>query len=263
MPATCPGRYAVEALDACYLPGGPGLAGAKFALAALVVIGIAACVAGSRMFRWDAGQKLPPGAKPWIAFALAAWAAVGLTAERTGRLAVPIDQREAAPGCRRHAGSRGLARQDITPAQVQAITFDDLPRDDGVVAPVAQSLDDLSPDSRERVDGIRKRLEGWPPGQQGDLVQRVRNLLSAAAVFDVLEDPDEGAVGYVVLDYIRQQVTDRDLERVLTYIIENPTAGSVVTQASGLGIEGQITEGAARERTVLYALKLLKRVLGK
>jgi ABC-2 type transport system permease protein len=255
-----PGRYAVEALDACYLPGGPGLSGSKFALAALLVIGVAACIAGSRMFRWDSGQKLPPGAKPWIAFALAAWAAVGLAAEHTGRLAVPIDAL-IVPA----ATPVPMAEpwQRITPGQIASVSFAGLPSDDGVVAPIARSLDDLPPESKDRVAGIAKRLEDWPPAWHGDLVQRVRNLLCAAAVFDVLEDPDEGAVGYAVLDFIRRQVPDDDLEKVLTYIIENPAAGSVLTQVPGLGIQGQITEDAARERSGMYAAKLLKRILGK
>ena len=41
-----PGRYAVEALEACIVPDGRGLGGAKFALAALGVIGAAAFVGG-------------------------------------------------------------------------------------------------------------------------------------------------------------------------------------------------------------------------
>jgi len=266
-----PGRYAVEALDACYLPGGPGLAGAKFALAALAVIGVAACIAGARMFRWDSGQALAPGAKPWIVFALAAWAAVGITAERTGRLAVPIDagpqpgaaSATPAPAPGAPAPATGGGWQNITPAEISGISFANLPPDEGVVAPVDKSLDDLTPESKARVDGIAKRLEDWPPARQGDLVQRVRNLLSAAAVFDVLEDPDEGAVGSVVLDETRQQVPDEDLEKVLTYIIKHPAGGSVLTKVPELGIQGEITEEAARERSGMYAAKLLKRILGK
>jgi len=246
-----PGRYAVEALDACLLPGGPGLAGSRFALVALVVIGLAACIAGSRMFRWDAGQTLPAGAKPWIAFALAAWAAVGLAAER---------QTPPAPAT---FVSPVESWQNITPAQIDGVSFDNLPGDDGLVAPVARSLDDLPAASKTRVAGIRDLLDNWQPAQEGAVVQRVRNLLSAAAVFDVLEDPDEAAVGYVILDSIRRQVPDRDLKKVLTYIIENPSADSVLTRVPALGIRGEITEAAARERSALYARKLLKRILVK
>jgi hypothetical protein len=128
---------------------------------------------------------------------------------------------------------------------------------------VARNLDDLPAASKERVAGIRKLLDNWQPAREGDLVQRVRNLLAAAAVFDVLEDPDEGAVGYVILDQIRRQFSNDDLEKGLTYIIENPAGSSVLTQVPGLGIKGEITEDAARERSTLYALKLLKRILGK
>jgi hypothetical protein len=255
-----PGRYAVEALDACYLPGGAGLGGSRFALAALVVIGIAACVAGSRMFRWDSGQKLPAGATPWIAFALAAWAAVGLTAEYTGRLATPIDAR-ATPGL--IAPPPVPDWQNVTPAEINRVTFANLPPDSGVVAPVDQDLNHLPLESKSRIAGIGKHLEDWPPASQGDLVQRVRNLLSAAAVFDVLEDPDEGAVGYVILDYTRRQASDADLEKALTYIIDHPAGGTVLTTVPELGIQGTITPEASRERTGMYAAKLLKRIVGK
>jgi hypothetical protein len=106
-------------------------------------------------------------------------------------------------------------------------------------------------------------LWDWPPAQEADLVQRLRNLLSAAAVADVMEDPDEGAIGYVVLDAARRQAPDRELEKALTYLIEHPAEGAVLTQVPELGIPGQITEQASRERTGMYAAKLLKRVLGK
>ena len=247
-----PGRYAVEALDASYLSDGPGLAGSKFALVALVVIGVAACIAGSRMFRWDSGQKLPSGAKPWIIFALAAWAGVGLVAERTGRLNVPVVNRNSASGW-----------QAVTPAEINAVTYSDLPRDDGTIAPVAGGLDNLPANSKNRVAGIRNLLASWPPAHQGDIVQRVRNLLSAAAVFDVIEDPDEGPVAYVVFDSIRKQAPDADLEKILTFIISNPASGSVLTQVPELGARGEITEDASRERVAMYARKLLERLLGK
>jgi len=55
-----PGRYAVEALDASYLPGGAGLAGSRFALAALLVIGIAACIPHVPLGR---RPKAPPSRK--------------------------------------------------------------------------------------------------------------------------------------------------------------------------------------------------------
>jgi len=80
-----PGRYAVDAIQKTV--SGDGLDTAVFSLAALVVIGTAACVAGVRMFRWDAGERfVARGGKGWIPVALSAWVAVGVFAQTSGRL---------------------------------------------------------------------------------------------------------------------------------------------------------------------------------
>src|SRR4051812_44397490 len=89
-----PGRYAVETLQACVDPNGPGLAGGKFGLLALTVIGLAACIVGAKLFRWDVGQRVAAPAKAWVVVALVAWAAVGFVADRTGRLK-PVTDRPA------------------------------------------------------------------------------------------------------------------------------------------------------------------------
>jgi hypothetical protein len=80
-----PGRYAVEAIQACV--NGGGLNAARFSALALVSIGAAGCLAGAKMFRWDAQQRFgsEPG-KGWVAVALAAWVAVGVTAQARGHV---------------------------------------------------------------------------------------------------------------------------------------------------------------------------------
>jgi hypothetical protein len=87
-----PGRYAVEALQTAV--NGNGLAASRFSLLALVTIGAASAIAGTRLFRWDAQQRfVGRGGKGWIAAALAAWLAVGVAAEAKGRIAsiLPIE----------------------------------------------------------------------------------------------------------------------------------------------------------------------------
>lgn len=75
-----PGRYSVEAIQATV--AGPGLEAARFSAVALIVIGAAGCVAGARLFRWDAQQRVvASGGYGWIALALAAWIGVGLAGE--------------------------------------------------------------------------------------------------------------------------------------------------------------------------------------
>jgi hypothetical protein len=77
-----PGRYAVEAIQAAVM--GPGLRAVGFSLAALGAIGAAATLAGAKLFRWDAAQRVPRGAAAWVTVALAAWVGVGLAATSRG-----------------------------------------------------------------------------------------------------------------------------------------------------------------------------------
>jgi hypothetical protein len=80
-----PGRYAVDALQACV--NGPGLRAVRFNLLALVIIGAGGCVASAKMFRWDAQQHFSRArGKVWVTVALAAWAVVGLMSEYRSRV---------------------------------------------------------------------------------------------------------------------------------------------------------------------------------
>jgi ABC-2 type transporter len=81
-----PGRYAVEALQACVV--GSGLGATGFELLALVIIGTGGAVAGAKMFRWDAQQRFSRrSGKAWISVALASWVIVGTLAEYRGHVA--------------------------------------------------------------------------------------------------------------------------------------------------------------------------------
>lgn len=84
-----PGRYAVDAMQVCVT--GDGLSEAGFNLVALLLIGVAGCVTGSKMFRWDSQQRFFQRAgKGWVAVSLAAWVAVGLAAESRGTVLLGI-----------------------------------------------------------------------------------------------------------------------------------------------------------------------------
>src|SRR5687768_11009640 len=91
-----PGRYAVEAMQACVT--GRGLPGARFSMLALGLIGFAGCLAGAKLFRWDAQQRFAMRTgKLWLMPVFAAWIAVGLLAEWRGRVAIPVDKEIAPP----------------------------------------------------------------------------------------------------------------------------------------------------------------------
>lgn len=81
-----PGRYAVDAIQQTVT--GPGLSAGAFSVLALVLIGLAGCIAGAGLFRWDAAERFSArGGKTWVAVALLAWVAVGAFAEWQGRIA--------------------------------------------------------------------------------------------------------------------------------------------------------------------------------
>ena len=101
-----PGRYAVEAMQACVT--GSGLGPARFSLLALTLIGVAGCLAGAKMFRWDAQQRFAArGGKGWLALAIGAWFAVGGLAEWRGHIGFSAPPEPAArrPGRQRYRGS--------------------------------------------------------------------------------------------------------------------------------------------------------------
>jgi ABC-type transport system involved in cytochrome c biogenesis permease component len=104
-----PGRYAVHAIQAAVT--GPGLREAAFSVIALLVIGAAGCVAGARLFRWDAEERFV--ARPdrwWAVVALVPWIAVGVVADSQDR-----DVRPTAPS----AAATPVSARPLTPPRAE------------------------------------------------------------------------------------------------------------------------------------------------
>jgi ABC-2 type transport system permease protein len=283
-----PGRYAVDALQACV--NGNGLAAARFDLAALLLIGFAALLAGAKLFRWDVGQKLTAGARAWTLVAIAAWAAVGLTSLRAGVLRnrgsnnamiQAIAPQQTTPVTSQPATTQPTTEpvvvqtttqpappnppnwQAVTASDADQITYDDLESDNSTVTPIAPTLDGLQEDARSQMDELAGKLADWKPGQVDDPVTRVRNLLSVCAVPDILEDPNEANVPLVVFEQIKGSIPKEQLIKVLTWIALKPDEGTYLTALPELGYPGPLQQDAVHERAVAYGRKLLARLLGK
>jgi ABC-2 type transporter len=259
-----PGRYAVETLQAC--EDGLGLSGHAFGLMALTGIGLAACVAGVKLFRWDVGQKTPPRALAWVAAAVMAWIAVGLIAEAAGQLRPspePASENSSPMGSTSIDSSAAQQPwQKMTRAQTDAITYDDLPDDGGTIAPVAASLDTLDDDSRTRVSALLDAVERWEPARTADIGQRVRTILSVCAVADVAADELEAYIPCAMFQQLQRQIPKDQLMQALTWVILKPDDGTVVTDLNDLGFNASGDATEVRERTSMYARKLLHRMLG-
>lgn len=157
--------------------------------------------------------------------------------------------------------------QDVTLETIDHdIVFSRLPPDNGVVTPIASSLQEPDADLYDQLDVIAAGLPTWPPGLVNDPVQKVRNLLYVAAVPDVLQMSAEQYIPAVVFTQIEAMVPKDTLIKVLYWIAIHPEAGddSAMSQLQALGLgSGPNDIPEARGRAAVYAVKLLGRVTGK
>jgi ABC-2 type transport system permease protein len=240
-----PGRYAVDVLQRGFTEP-TGLTGAGFSLLALVVIGTAAGLGGLKFFRWDAGRPKPRAALGWAVAALLAWAAVGLAALLGGRLP-PVTP-------------TGGGYTDITLAQMNQITYEDLPGDNEFATRLAKPL---TAAQAEAMGEYAAKLRSWPPAGVADPAQSVINLLSVAAIADLSADLHEAELARLVFEELQARHGRNSLRQILAWIILHPEAGEVVTFAPELGLRRHPLAPYVRERNVLYAKKFLGRLLGK
>lgn len=260
-----PGRYAVEALQASVTGG--GLGASRFSLLALVLTGAAGCVAGAKLFRWDAQQRfMASTGKAWIVPVLAAWLAVGGLAEWRGRIAIATDAPDAAAkGAPAEAPPPPpLAPwEKLTAKDVAAIDFR-VPPDGGVVSPMAPPDDLPEDDTKSEVENVREGLLDWPMGKTADDVQNVRYLLCVAAVPDAIQMPVERYLPRVVLQHLTDKYPKDKLIKILTWIVLHPEDGAAVDSISDLGIRGAAGDPSiVRERSYLYAIKFIGRLTGR
>lgn len=256
-----PARYAVQSLQEATT--GNGLDGRRLDWVALLLIGTVACAAGGKLFRWAPAQKFRslPG-KAWLVPPLAIWIVVGLMAETRGRAIVKSATATsmAVPAPPPAPVLQPWEKQ--TDAEIAAVRLV-APPDEGLVTPIAR--DDELPD--ETTDVVLAKLEGalphWAPGQVADPVQRARNLLSVAAVVDVLQNPVERFVPSLVQQRLEADFPPEKVIRLLAWIAQNPDEGTVITDLSDLQLEGVGSDAVVRERIQFYAVKLLARMTGR
>ena len=241
-----PGRYAVDVLQRCFSDP-QGLRGTGFSLIALAVIGIAAGSIGAKLFRWDASRNVDRSARIWVPLALLSWIAVGLAAVMTGQLKPVLPE--------------AAAYEAITRAQIDGITFDDLPGDHEIVTPLAPPF--RTPGDRTPVDELAARLKTWAPAHLDDAGQSIRNLVCVAAIADVIRDPREGRVARAVLERLQADFERQQLEQALAWIVLYPDDGDVINNAPELGLRRHPPQVTIRSRSALYARKFLGRVLAK
>ena len=153
--------------------------------------------------------------------------------------------------------------QTITDKDIASITYEDAEVDSGFVTPLAQDLSNLDDDSKKELNQFADKLDNWIPGQEKDLVQQVRNWMCLCTFADLGRGLFEAEVPYVVFERLKRDMPKEKLTRALAYIVLKPDEGKLVLKAADLGFEEDAPEADVRERHVIYAKKLLGRLVGK
>jgi hypothetical protein len=151
----------------------------------------------------------------------------------------------------------------ITDKQIQEITYDDLPPDQGFVTPLAENLDNLDDDSQKRLAEWTDKLNAWAGARDENAAQRVRNLLAVASLSDLGRGEFEAETAYVIFEKLRGEVDKDVLIRACAWIVLKPEEGKTPTKVPELGWEEELDETMVRERVPLYAKKFLGKLLGK
>lgn len=233
-----PGRYAVEAIQTAVNGAGPGTA--RFSLLALLLIGTAGCLAGARLFRWDAEHRIGTAAGyGWVAVALGAWIAVGVVAETRGS-GVKADARPADAGLRPRATQQPPR---LSPQEEQALTR---PGDAGRKPRAAVTKDRAtSPEPRApEVPPLPSRAEGDEPS--ADVIPSTAATWRDVTMEQIDRDlrfdrlpPDEGVVSPIAPP---DEQPDTDVANQLDYI-----ATTLLTWQPA-----QVADPVQRVRNVLF-----------
>ena len=223
-----PGRYAVETLQACVT--GNGLGAARSGVLALTVIGAAGALAGAKMFRWDANQRFAttPG-KGWVAFALAAWMAVGTAAETRTR--VP----RSTPATAQAAPSAPATTPSTSPKPLPIPAPGPAPANPGVAASASNARDSAPPAVTPKATPAPTPAP--PPPTSASTEPRSQPSAGQNAAPDAgSRTPDPGATPGTTPPDSWRLVTMADIDRDLIFSRLPPDSG-VVTPIAPLNEE--------------------------
>ena len=259
-----PGRYAVEAMQR----SATGAGSAGFDLLALLLIAVAGAVAATAMFRWDTRVRPRRG---WLLLALGVWLAVGAMAELRGPVTIGQVQDTRTVGAPKDYVAAKMAApspswQAVNETDIDGVAFDRLPPDEGIISPVSRSDEEPDPALLPQLDRIRDALPDWAPGNVADPVQRARNLLTIAAVPDILQmEQVERFVPRLVFARLQAVIPPRDLPKILYWIAMHPDDGDdpAIHQLGVFALPD--ISGPSKPvqgRVMLYAFKLLGRLSG-
>ena len=153
--------------------------------------------------------------------------------------------------------------QSITDKDISSITYEDAEVDTGFVTPLATDLSNLDDETKKELDQLSEKMDNWVPGQEKDLGQQIRNWMCLCTFADLGHGAFEAEVPYIIFEKLKKDVPKEKLTKALAYVILKPDEGNLILKAPELGFEEDSPQDEVKERSVIYAKKLLGRLVGK
>jgi hypothetical protein len=152
-----------------------------------------------------------------------------------------------------------------TEAELAALTWDEVADDNGFVGPFARNFDSFkdSDERRKDWDDFIAKFDAWAPGKVADPFQRVLNLICVAGLMDVGQGQFESECPLMIYERLTHQMPKEQLQKILGIMVFHPNEGTIIANAPELDLNIGVGEDQVRERVIVYAKKMLGRMLGK
>ncbi len=151
----------------------------------------------------------------------------------------------------------------IANEEIEKLTYEDAEEDMGFVCPWAQSLDHLDDDQKKRLADWVSKLGDWEPGKVENIGQRVKNFCCLMGLMDIVHGEWEGEGPIKIYEKLLQEVPLGKLKKAAAWAYMKPEAGEVLSTVKDLDIEADVDADFVRDRSALYAKKILGRLMNK
>ena len=152
-----------------------------------------------------------------------------------------------------------------TEEQLAAIVWEEYAADNTWICPFARDFGHIDefPERKKDWEDFLSKFALWAPGHVFNLDEKVRNLISAAALMDIGQGQFESELPLFVYQRLRLEVPDDKLKAILGLMAFYPDSGTVIATAPELDLHIGVGDDQVRERLQIFAVKMLGRMLEK
>jgi hypothetical protein len=151
----------------------------------------------------------------------------------------------------------------VKDAEINAITYEECELDNGFEIPFAASVENLAEDQKKRLDEFMEKVDAWEPGKAEKIGQKVRSFIALCSLVDAGHGEFEAETPLKIFEKLKTDIPKDKLMKACAWVVLKPKDGDVIKTAPDVGIEQEIDEEEIRGRSVVYAKKMLGRLLGK